>query len=103
MLCNSSSVVILEPNAKAKLVPHQDFYSLTTYLYRIIEYLTKSRGNDTILALVCQFTKYAHFLSLSHPYSASTIAKVFLDNVYKLHGAPQTMVPDRDKVFTGLF
>lgn len=67
-----------------------------------IEHLLKSKGKDTIL-VVCRFTKYAHFLPLSHPFTGSAMAKVFLDNVYKLHGAPQTVVSNRDKVFASLF
>ncbi|KAL0449608.1 UNVERIFIED_CONTAM: Retrovirus-related Pol polyprotein from transposon.6 [Sesamum latifolium] len=49
------------------------------------------------------FTKYAHFLGLSLPYSAETVARLFLDNVYKLHGLPLNIVTDRDKIFTSQF
>ena len=27
---------------------------------------------------------------------------LFLDNIYKLHGLPQAIISDRDKVFTSL-
>jgi transposase InsO family protein len=50
--------------------------------------------------VVDKFTKFAHFLPLHHPFSAAHVAKVFIDNVYKLHGLPQSIVSDRDKVFT---
>lgn len=53
--------------------------------------------------MLCCFIKYAHFLPLVHPFSASGVAKIFLDNVVKLHGVPQIIVSDRDKVFTNLF
>ena len=33
-------------------------------------------------------SKYAQFISLSHPYTATTVAKLFIDNVFKLHCMP---------------
>ena len=65
--------------------------------------LPKSEGCNVILVMVDRFTKYAHFIPIKHPYIATTIAKVVLDNVVKLHGLPQTIVSDRDGVFTSTF
>jgi hypothetical protein len=53
--------------------------------------------------LVDKFTKFAHFLPLRHPYIATSVAKVFLDQVYKLHGLPQSIVSNRDPIFTSNF
>ena len=39
-----------------------------------IERLPKSRGKDTVLMVVDRLSKYAHFLSLSHPFSATMVA-----------------------------
>jgi hypothetical protein len=55
---------------------------------------------DCILVVVDRFSKYSHFLALSHPFSAAKVAKLFLDNIYKLHGMPDSIVSDRDRVFT---
>lgn len=65
--------------------------------------LPKSTGREVIMVVVDRLSKYAYFMALSHPYSASTIAKVFLDNVYKLHGLPSTIVSDRDPGFMSAF
>lgn len=67
-----------------------------------IDGLPKSQGKSVILVVVDRLSKYAHFMALSHPYSAGQVAQVFLDNIYKLHGLPKTIVSDRDKVFLSL-
>ncbi|GKD68132.1 reverse transcriptase, partial [Tanacetum coccineum] len=68
-----------------------------------IESLPMSQGKSALLVVVDKLSKYAHFLPISHPFSASQVAQLILDNVYKLHGLPKTIVSDRDKVFMSLF
>jgi hypothetical protein len=65
-----------------------------------IEKLPSSQGYDTILVVVDKFSKYAHFMALKHPFSALSVAQLFINNVYKLHGMPTAIISDRDKVFT---
>jgi hypothetical protein len=68
-----------------------------------IEGLPLSSGYSVILVVVDRLTKYSHFLPVKHPYSAASIAQLFLDNIVKLHGVLKTIVCDRDKVFTSSF
>jgi hypothetical protein len=68
-----------------------------------IEGLPPSNGHSIILVVVDRFAKYGHFFALKHPFSATSIAQLFLDNIVKLHGVPKTIVSDRDKLFISNF
>ena len=68
-----------------------------------VEGLLKSEGKDVIMVIVDRFSKYAHCVAISHPYAAPTIARAFMDNVYKLHGTPASITSDRDPVFLSRF
>jgi hypothetical protein len=67
-----------------------------------IEGLPSSDRFNAILVVIDKFTKYGHFIPIHHPYTALQIAKIYLDNIYKLHGLPQYMISDRDPIFTSL-
>jgi len=68
-----------------------------------IDGLPSSHGFSVIMVVVDCFMKYGHFIALSHPYTASKVAQLFLANVLKLHGMPTTIVSDRELVFTSSF
>ena len=52
------------------------------------------------MVLVDKLTKYAHFVALSHPFSAHQVAMAYVDNIFKLHSLPEVMVSDRDPINT---
>ncbi|WVZ89345.1 hypothetical protein U9M48_035766 [Paspalum notatum var. saurae] len=68
-----------------------------------IEGLPRVHGKTVILTVVDRFSKFAHFIPLSHPYTATTVAKAFFAEIVRLHGIPASIVSDRDTVFTSAF
>jgi hypothetical protein len=65
-----------------------------------VEGLPKSGNKNVILVVVDKLTKYGHLIALSHPYTTNTVAQLFIDHVFKLHGPPVAIVTNRDKNFT---
>lgn len=78
-------------------VPPQGWH---TIFLDFIEGLPKSKNFDTILVVVDKFTKYGHFIPLTHPFTALSVAQTFMHNIYKLHGMPKVIISDRDRIFT---
>lgn len=64
-----------------------------------MEGLTKSNGKDAIMVIVDKLSKYGHFIALTHPYSTSQVAKVYLEYVYELQGMLETITNEREPTF----
>lgn len=61
------------------------------------------KGKTVIWVVVDWLSKYAYFLALSHLFIASMIAQLFIDNIFKLHGMPTSIISDRDPIFMSKF
>jgi transposase InsO family protein len=68
-----------------------------------VEGFPKSVRFDGVQVIVDKFSRYAHFIPISHPYSAASVARLFLDNIFKLHSMPKSIISNRDRVFTSAF
>lgn len=51
-----------------------------------IDGLPRSDGNTALMVVVDRLINSAHLISLSHPYTARTMANKFVENILKLHG-----------------
>jgi len=81
-------------------IPYQIWDGITL---DFIEGLPMSHGKDTILVVIDKLSKYAYFMSLTHPFTARVVAKNFMEGVIKLHGMPRSIVIDREPIFISKF
>jgi transposase InsO family protein len=58
---------------------------------------------SVIFTVVDRLLMYVHFIPLGHPYSATSVARAFFDNIVRLHGIPNSIVSDQDAVFTSTY
>jgi hypothetical protein len=65
--------------------------------------LPKSGNKYVIMVAVDRISKYVHFCALQHPFKASTITQVLMDNIFKLYGMLQSIVTNHDPTFTRNF
>lgn len=68
-----------------------------------ITHLPVSTNSTVIGVIVDQLTKFAHFISLPTHYSVSSLAAIFIAEVFRLHGVPISIVSDRERVFVSNF
>nr|GFB63176.1 putative reverse transcriptase domain-containing protein [Tanacetum cinerariifolium] len=61
------------------------------------------RRHDAIWVVVDHLTKSAHFLPICKDYSVSRLAKIFQQEIVRLHGTPSAIVSDRDPRFASRF
>jgi len=97
-LCQRMKNRTEEPVGKLKLskVPKKPWIHLT------VDFITKLpvvAGKDAILVVCNQLSKMTHFVAMTEGMSAEELARLFWDNVWKLHGLPESIVLDRGPQF----
>ena len=62
-----------------------------------------TKGFDSIWVIVDRMTKSAHFLPVKATFNASQYARLYIDEIVKLHGVPISIISDRGSQFTSQF
>lgn len=62
-----------------------------------------SRSHDAITVFVDKLSKQVHFCPSRTSDNATDVARLFFNQVFRLHGMPRSIVSDRDSRFTGKF
>ncbi|KAI0993448.1 hypothetical protein K3495_g14736, partial [Podosphaera aphanis] len=65
--------------------------------------LPKSEDFDAIMVVVDRLTKMRHLIPCTTTTSSSDVAKLYLRNIWKLHGLPTHITSDRGTQFTAKF
>ena len=60
-------------------------------------------GVNAIWVIVDRLTKSAHFLSIRDTWGPKRLARLFIQEIVRLHGTPKSIVSDRDGRFTSNF
>jgi len=97
-LCQRMKNRTEEPAGKLKLseVPQKTWSHLT------VDFITKLlvvAGKDAILVVCDRLSKMTHFVATTEETSAEGLARLFKDNVWKLHRLPESVISDRGPQF----
>jgi len=68
----------------------------------LADFITKLplvQGYDSILVVVDRLTKIVHFIPTTEKTSAEGLARLFRDNMWKLHGLLESIISDREPQF----
>ena len=68
-------------------------------LVDLIGPLPKSKGKNTIMVIVDRFSKMIQLFLVSTEITSQGMAKIFRDEVFKLHGIPKKVISDRGPQF----
>ena len=70
--------------------------------YILADFITKlplAQGYNSVLVVVDQLTKMVHFIPTTERTSAEGLARLFRNNVWKLHSLPESIILDRGPQF----
>ena len=72
------------------------------WIHISVDFITKlplAQGYDSILVVVDRLAKMVHFILTMKKTSAEGLARLFRDNMWKLHSLPESIISDRGPQF----
>ena len=72
------------------------------WLHLTVDFITELlvvAGKDAILVVCNRLSKMTHFVAITEGTLAEGLARLFRDNIWKLHGLPESVVSDRGPQF----
>jgi hypothetical protein len=69
-------------------------------IYFITKFPRIVKKHDPIMVVVDKLTKVTHFIPMKTTHKETNIAKIYIKEFSKLHGAPKEIVLDRNSKFT---
>ena len=93
---NSSTTTPLHPNE----IPSSPWEIISINL---ISPLPQSKGKNTILVIVDQFSKMIHLFPVMDTITSKGVATIFRNSIFKLHGTPRKIISDQGPQFISLF
>ena len=70
-----------------------------TWMHLTVDFITKLLvvvGKDVILVVYDRLSKMIYFVAITEETLAEDLARLLRDNVWKLHGLPESIVSDRE-------
>ena len=73
-----------------------------SWTYILVDFITKLpivAGKDDILVVCDRLSKMTHFVAIMEGTTVEGLARLFRDNIWRLHGLPESVVSDRGLQF----
>jgi len=73
-----------------------------SWTHLMVDFITKLplvARKDAILIVCNRLSKMTHFVAITEEISAEGLVRLFKDNIWKLHGLPESIVLDRGPQF----
>ena len=84
-----------------KLMTNEVLKKMWTHL--MVEFITKLplvAGKNAVLVVCDRLSKMAHFVATTEETSAEDLARLFWNNMWKLHRLPESVISDQGPQFT---